>query len=96
MDSICSEAQARFQKPFETSVLFSVHFSNDCFTWRIDVLGPENVSVEILKNRRLVKGSIPTIDTAGQVKKADMPDLTSRDKRMIMRQVSSSELDSAS
>ena len=76
-------------KPFEASVLCSVHFANDCFTRRIDLLGADNVSVEISKNRRLVKGSIPTIDTAGQIKKTGTADLTSRDKRMIMRKVSS-------
>lgn len=69
----------------------SVHFSKDCFTRRIDLVEPQNVSGEISKSTRLVKGSIPTIDTAGQVK-ADTPDLTSRDKRMIKRHVSSCEL----
>ena len=49
----------------------------------------------ISKSARLVKGSIPTIDIAGQIK-TDTPDLTPRDKRMIKRQVSSCELYSAS
>ena len=75
-------------KPSQTSVLCSVHFDKDCFTRRFDLLEPENVSAEISKSRRLAKGSVPTIDTARQMKKqADTQDLTSRDKRMIKRKV---------
>jgi hypothetical protein len=74
-------------KPSQTSVLCSVHFDKHCFTRRLDLLDPENVSVEISKSTRLVKGSVPTIDTARQIKKqADTQDLlTVRDKRMIVR-----------
>ncbi|CAB3986594.1 THAP domain-containing 2-like, partial [Paramuricea clavata] len=76
-------------KPSQTSVLCSVHFDKHCFTRRLDLLDPENVSVEISKNTRLVNGSVPTIDTARQIKKqTDTQDLlTVRDKRMIMRKV---------
>lgn len=76
-------------KPSQTSVLCSVHFEKHCFTRRLDLFDPKNVSVEISKScRRLVKGSVPTIDTARQVKQAEAQDLTARDKRMIKRQVS--------
>lgn len=65
-----------------------VNLDKDCFTRRFDLLEPENVSAEISKSRRLAKGSVPTIDTARQMKKqADTQDLTSRDKRMIKRKV---------
>ena len=60
-------------KPSETSVLCSVYFSKDCFTCRIDLLEPQNVCGEISDSTQLVKGSIPSIDTAGQVK-AGTPD----------------------
>ena len=75
-------------KPPQTSVLCSLHLDKDCFTCRFDLLEPENVSVDISNSRWLAKGSVPTIDTARQMKKqADTQDLTSRDKRMIKRKV---------
>ena len=75
-------------KPSQMSVLCSVHFEKACFIRRFD-LEPGSVSAEIAKSRRLIKGSVPTIDTARQMKKqADTQDLTSRDKRIIKRKVS--------
>lgn len=74
-------------KPSETSVMCSVHFDKDCFSRRLDLFEPEKVSVEISKSIRLIKGSVPTIDTARQMQKQDTQDLMFRDRRMIKRKV---------
>jgi len=71
-------------KPSKTSVICSIHFRQDCFSRRLDLLGEDGKNAaEISMCRRLIKGSIPTIDTA--VEKPCTPDLTTRAKRRVSR-----------
>ncbi|KAK3732006.1 hypothetical protein QZH41_016879 [Actinostola sp. cb2023] len=73
-------------KPSRTSVLCSVHFSQECFTRRLDLLGTESQagSFDVSSSRRLNKGTIPTIDTA--ITPSATSELSRRDKRKIIKQ----------
>ena len=42
--------------------LCSIHFAPECFTRRIDLIGPDE---DLSGNRQIYKGSIPIIDVAG-------------------------------
>jgi len=50
-------------KPSKTSVLCSMHFKPECFTRRLDLTADV---IELTASRRLVQGSIPTIDCAAK------------------------------
>lgn len=72
-------ADGRGFTPSKTSVLCSIHFTDDCFTRRLDLLGSN--TTEIMSTRRLKQGSIPTIHAAG-IRPEPNP-LSEREKRKV-------------
>ena len=70
-----------FKKPTSYSALCSVHFTAESFERRTDLLGLENPDKkELSVSRRLVKGAVPTVDTAN---KAKTTTLSRRDKKQV-------------
>lgn len=70
-----------FKKPTIYSALCSVHFTAESFERRTDLLRPENPNKKTLSvSCRLVKGAIPTVDTANTAKTTT---LSRRDKKQL-------------
>ena len=70
-------------RPTKSSVLCSVHFTQDCYARRIDLLGSESQAdlSNIASTRRLNKGAVPTIDTA--ITPSPNSNLSRRDKKKV-------------
>ncbi|KAK3722874.1 hypothetical protein QZH41_020456 [Actinostola sp. cb2023] len=77
-------------KPSKTSVLCSMHFKPECFTRRLDLTADV---IELTACRRLVQGSIPTIDCAAKpvVSVTCTQNLTDRNRRKTSSDSSDSE-----
>ena len=72
-----------FKKASTSSVLCSVHFTPECFERRIDLLGLDGQDEKTFSvNARLIKGAVPTVDTAN-INTSNTNTLSHRDKKQV-------------